>query len=186
MSWNKPTIAVKYDFASMLSYPHWDSVVSGDADEGHVDFVFDNFRLSPHRQLLLKNNRPVAIGSRAFLILLELVRRSGELVSKQELFDLVWPGVFVEECNLRTQISGLRRVLGDECNAFGYIANIPGRGYRFTRSVKRVSEAGSEAAAPVQVQTPAPVQKQAALSRWHAAFWPEVHATGLTAVYSKW
>ena len=52
--------------------------------------------------------------------------RSGQLVSKSQLLDLVWPGVIVEENNLQVQISTLRKLLGAEA-----IATIPGRGYRW-------------------------------------------------------
>jgi DNA-binding winged helix-turn-helix (wHTH) protein len=54
---------------------------------------------------------PVALGSGALDLLALLVRRKGELVSKDEIMAVVWPGKVVEEANLNVQISKLRHIL---------------------------------------------------------------------------
>ena len=61
---------------------------------------FGPFRLHVAQQLLLKDGKPVRLGSRSLDILAVLLERSGELVSKDELIDRVWPGIFVGEGNL--------------------------------------------------------------------------------------
>jgi predicted ATPase/DNA-binding winged helix-turn-helix (wHTH) protein len=78
------------------------------------------------RQLLI-DGRAAKLGARAFDVLQALHERRDRLVTKNELLDVVWPGVVVEENNLQVQISTLRKLLGP-----GAIATIPGRGYRFT------------------------------------------------------
>ena len=88
--------------------------------------AFGNFELQPERRCLLQAGEPVAIGTRAFDVLLALAERSAQVVTKSELLDLVWPGLVVEENNLQVQISSLRKLLGPQA-----IATIPGRGYRF-------------------------------------------------------
>ncbi len=98
-----------------------------------VVFRFGAFRLEPARELLLDGDKPVRIGSRALRILTALVEHAGEVVSKEDLLDQVWPGIFVEEANLKVQVSALRRVLGEAHG--GLVANIPGRGYRFVGEV---------------------------------------------------
>jgi DNA-binding winged helix-turn-helix (wHTH) protein/ketosteroid isomerase-like protein len=88
--------------------------------------------------LRIRNDRsatPVSLGSRAAEILLLFLGKPGELISKNEIMDAVWPGTAVEESNLTVQISALRRALGVSC-----IQNVPGRGYRWTLSVVRVDE----------------------------------------------
>jgi DNA-binding winged helix-turn-helix (wHTH) protein len=60
-------------------------------------------------------------------VLLALVERAGQLVSKNQLLDLVWPGLVVDENNPQVQISTLRKLLGPPA-----IATIPGRGCRWT------------------------------------------------------
>jgi predicted ATPase len=73
----------------------------------------------------------VPLGSRASEILILLVERAGEVVSRDDIFARVWPGVFVDESNLRVHISGLRKALGEHQAGQRYIINLPGRGYSF-------------------------------------------------------
>jgi TolB-like protein/tetratricopeptide (TPR) repeat protein len=91
------------------------------------DYRFGRFELQPAAQRLLVDGKAAALGPRAFDLLVALVERSGQLVSKAELLDQVWPGLVVEENNLQVQVSALRKILGPDA-----IATIPGRGYRFT------------------------------------------------------
>ena len=93
---------------------------------------FGRFELQPAERRLLDNGLPVAIGARAFDVLVVLVERAGELVSKNELLTRVWSGLVVEENNLQVQVSTLRKLLGESV-----VATIPGRGYRFLLPVER-------------------------------------------------
>src|ERR1700688_522981 len=92
---------------------------------------FGPFLLIPKRRLLLKANKPLRLGSRAFDILVTLVDHPGELVSKEAIMARVWPNTFVVPANLTVHIAALRRVLGDGRRGNRYFVNIPGRGYRF-------------------------------------------------------
>jgi predicted ATPase/DNA-binding winged helix-turn-helix (wHTH) protein len=89
-------------------------------------FRFGRFRLDPARRTLLADGKPARLGARAVDILVALVERRDRIVGKNELFDLVWPGVVVEENNLQVHVSALRKLLGAQA-----IATIPGRGYQF-------------------------------------------------------
>jgi DNA-binding winged helix-turn-helix (wHTH) protein len=100
-----------------------------------VDVSFGPFRLRTTQFLLLEGDKPVPIGSRALEILMVLLERPGELISKQELMGRVWPNIFVEPANLTVHISALRRMLRDGRNGNRFIINIPGRGYRFVAQV---------------------------------------------------
>lgn len=91
--------------------------------------------LSTQFLLVELGGKPVPLGSRALEILIVLVERAGELVSKQELMDRVWPNVFVTPANLTVHISALRRTLRDGRDGNRFIINIPGRGYRFVAPV---------------------------------------------------
>jgi DNA-binding winged helix-turn-helix (wHTH) protein len=97
--------------------------------------TFGPFRLLPTQFLLLEGEKPVPLGSRALEILIALLERRGELVSKQDLMARVWPNVFVEPANLTVHMSALRRALRDGRDGNRFIVNIPGRGYRFVASV---------------------------------------------------
>jgi DNA-binding winged helix-turn-helix (wHTH) protein len=74
---------------------------------------FGPFRLLVSQRLLLEGNKPVRIGSRALDLLVALVTRPSELVSKRELFEAGWPGTNVVETNLAVNINAVRRALGD-------------------------------------------------------------------------
>ncbi len=83
--------------------------------------------IRPAERQVWVNGRPSALGARAFDLLMALYERRDRVVAKNELLDLVWPGLVVEENNLQVQVSGLRKLLGPNA-----ISTIPGRGYRFT------------------------------------------------------
>ena len=100
-----------------------------------TEYSFGRFRLLPAQFLLLEGDKPVPIGSRALEILMVLLERAGELISKQQLMARVWPNIFVEPANLTVHISALRRALHDGQNGNRFIINIPGRGYCFVAPV---------------------------------------------------
>jgi DNA-binding winged helix-turn-helix (wHTH) protein len=108
------------------------------ADQALNEIAFGPFRLLPAQFLLLEGDKPVSIGSRALEILIALLERQGELVTKQELMARVWPSIFVEPANLTVHISALRRALRDGRDGNRFIINIPGRGYRFVASIQSV------------------------------------------------
>ena len=97
--------------------------------------MFDPFRLFPSQRLLLEGNRRVHIGSRALDILTTLVERAGEVVGKAELIARAWPNSCVDESNLKTQVSVLRRALGEASADRCYVVTVPGRGYNFVAPV---------------------------------------------------
>lgn len=100
------------------------------------EISFGPFRLLPAQFLLLEGDKTVPIGSRALEILIALLERPGELISKQELMARVWPNVFVDPANLTVHVSALRRRLRDGRDGNRFIINIPGRGYGFVALIK--------------------------------------------------
>src|SRR5215471_2754294 len=112
-------------------------------------FVFGPFRLLVRRRELIAHGVPVTLGQRALDILLVLVSRHGQLVTKNDLMNEVWPGVVVEENNLQVHISALRKALGDEKGERRFLLTVAGRGYRFVHPVEReTSDAGPTSDVP--------------------------------------
>ena len=97
---------------------------------------FGPYRLLVGQRLLLEGARPVRLGGRAFDILTALVERAGEVVSKEKLIARAWPTTFVDEANLKIQISALRRALGDGQGDNRYVATVVGRGYNFVAPIR--------------------------------------------------
>lgn len=98
-------------------------------------FRFGPYCLIPDRRLLLAGQDQIELGSRAFDILVLLVKRHGQVVSPRQMFEHVWPDLTVEDSNIRVQISDLRRVL--RAGSHQFIATIRGRGYIFVAPVER-------------------------------------------------
>lgn len=96
---------------------------------------FGPFSVLPAQRLLRHAGEPIRVGSRAFDILIALLDRPGELVTKDELISRAWPNTHVDEGNLKVQVALLRRVLGDGRGGERYLATDPGRGYRFVAPV---------------------------------------------------
>src|SRR5262244_3312839 len=107
-------------------------------------YEFGPFRLDATEHLLLRDGEAVPITPKAFDLLLALVERHGRLLEKEELLKLVWPNTFVEEANLASNISQLRKALGEGENGHRYIETVPKRGYRFAASVSNVEDERSE------------------------------------------
>ncbi|SEU16793.1 winged helix-turn-helix domain-containing protein [Variovorax sp. OV084] len=95
---------------------------------------FGAFTLWETEPRLERDGQPVRLGSRAIGLLVALVGRAGEVISKDELLAAVWPDTVVEEASVRVHMSILRKALGPpgaEDGCLEWIANIPLRGYRF-------------------------------------------------------
>jgi DNA-binding winged helix-turn-helix (wHTH) protein len=129
---------------------------------------FGRFRLLPRRRQLLADGAPVELGTRAFDLLMALVEADGALVTKKQLQALVWPDIFVEETNLKVQISALRKALGEGRD---FIQTETGRGYRFTAAIRSTAAAPERwsaldaTAAPAQATTASPPDLSAVVSR---------------------
>jgi predicted ATPase/DNA-binding winged helix-turn-helix (wHTH) protein len=95
-------------------------------------FTFGCFRIFPRARRLLASGEPLELGSRAFDLLLVLIEGHGNVLSKDALMARVWPDRVVEENNLQSHISALRKAFGPEREL---IRTVAGRGYQFTGEV---------------------------------------------------
>src|SRR4051794_30794552 len=93
-------------------------------------YRFGRVEVETDERLVLVDGIPAALGGRAFDLLAALLARAGKVVTKDELLDIVWGRIVVEQSNLHVHISALRKILGA-----GAIATVPGRGYRFALPV---------------------------------------------------
>lgn len=107
-----------------------DSTVSG-------VYLFDDFELDAARRRLTRDGETVVLNQRAIELLIALVERGGDVVSKDELLERVWKGQFVEENNLTVQIAALRKALGDKKGENRFLLTVPGKGYQFVGTLKR-------------------------------------------------
>src|SRR5580698_8101688 len=95
---------------------------------------FGEFELAPVARALWRRGEEIRLGSRALDILIALASRPGQIVSKDDLTQLVWRGALVDETALRVGISAVRKALGSGGDR--YITTVPGRGYCFVLDVE--------------------------------------------------
>jgi predicted ATPase/DNA-binding winged helix-turn-helix (wHTH) protein len=114
---------------------------------------FGPFRLHAARRTLERSGLALNLGSRTMEILIVLVERAGEVVSKTELMKRVWPDVTVDDVSLRVHIAALRKALADGEPDARYVATVTGRGYCFVAPVVRSNNAGSPVSA-IPARTP--------------------------------
>jgi len=100
--------------------------------EAPASFEFGRFRVLPRQREVLADGRPMALGGRAFDVLMALIEGKGAIVSKDELMRRAWPGRIVDENNLHAQIGALRKAFAKP----DLIRTIAGRGYQFTGEIR--------------------------------------------------
>jgi adenylate cyclase len=105
---------------------------------------FDRYVLDLDRGSLLLDGSEIALRPKTFAVLRYLVENSNRLVSKDELFAAVWPGLAVTDDALVQSIGELRRALADEGPRL--IKTVPRRGYRFESAVSIVAPADNSLA----------------------------------------
>ena len=106
-----------------------------DAQQDAPVYICGRYRIDPLRRRIYIDGVRVAVTAKAFDVLVELVKRAGSVVTKDELLTSIWTDSVVEENNLTQQISTLRKLFNDRADAPEFIATIPGRGYCFSAPV---------------------------------------------------
>ncbi len=99
-------------------------------------YTFAPFCLDERAGFLSRDGEELPLRPKSFAVLAELVRRHGELVSKEALLEAVWPSVIVEKAALKNCIREIRSILGDTPRASRYIQTVHRRGYRFIASIE--------------------------------------------------
>jgi DNA-binding winged helix-turn-helix (wHTH) protein len=104
---------------------------------------FGEFRFDAEAPLLTRGSRALEVSPKALQVLVVLVRNAGQVVSKDDLLNLIWPEAPVEEGNLAVHIHALRRALGSGGAGVEYIETVPKRGYRFAAPLTRAEGVGT-------------------------------------------
>jgi DNA-binding winged helix-turn-helix (wHTH) protein len=94
-------------------------------------FRFDDFVLAPRQRLLLRNGAPVPLIPKYFDLLVLLVERRHDAVSKDAIFSVVWSDVIVSDGALAQAVRTLRRTLGDNSREPKFIRTVSRHGYQF-------------------------------------------------------
>jgi DNA-binding winged helix-turn-helix (wHTH) protein len=94
---------------------------------------FGPFHIDQQRQQVFLDSTPLRLQGKVYQILIVLLQKQGEVVTRAELRQALWPDTHVNyEANTNTAVNKLRRALGESTNKLPHIETIPRRGYRFT------------------------------------------------------
>ena len=97
---------------------------------------FPPFRLDPANERLWDETHEIPLRRKTFAVLRYLVEHPEQLVTKEEIMEVVWPGTVVGDDALTGCVRDLRKVLGDEAKTPHYIETVHGRGYRWIAVVQ--------------------------------------------------
>ena len=111
------------------------------SDQNRKVLSFGPFELSIGSRLLTNGTTIVPLGARAMDLLIVLIEQPDKIVSRRTLIERVWPERGADQVSLRVQISALRKALAQSDPGRRYIANVPGRGYRFAVPISSSSPA---------------------------------------------
>src|SRR6202008_2751894 len=117
-----------------------------------------------------KRGRRIRLQEQPFRVLTMLVERSGEVVTREELRQKLWPAdTFVDfDTGLNSAIKKLRDTLGDSAEDSRYIETLPRRGYRFVAPVNGIAGEGEKEKA---VLVPQESESQAAVGPSRRVLW---------------
>ena len=104
----------------------------------NVDFRVGPWLIQPRVNQISRDGTPRKVGCKAMDVLVYLASRWPEVVSKEEILESVWPGVFVTDSALHQTVLELRRVFGDSAHAAKLLQTIYRRGYRLLLQPKEI------------------------------------------------
>jgi DNA-binding winged helix-turn-helix (wHTH) protein len=134
------------------------------------EIAFKAFRLDLINECLRQDARVITLRPKAFRVLKFLVERGGQLVTKRQVLDAVWPETFVGDAVLKDVVRQLREALNDCSKNPCYIETAHRRGYRFIAKIAPTGAGLSQQnSAPVawegETQAP-PVSTPWLISSW--------------------
>jgi TolB-like protein/DNA-binding winged helix-turn-helix (wHTH) protein/Tfp pilus assembly protein PilF len=131
-------------------------------------YTFGEFRLDGRSRVLFRSGELVALYPKAIDVLAFLVENHGNVATKEELLERVWPGTFVEESTLTRSISVLRKALGETPEGHSYILTVPKRGYRFVAVVREETADATSISQGLDKPIPENSRPSAPLRKWQS------------------
>jgi len=134
--------------------------------DGNMEYRFGPYTLEPaQRRISGDGNARIELTAKAFDLLVLLVSRSGQLVTKDEILDEIWQDVSIAESNITTTISMIRRALRED-SEHQYIETVPKKGYRFTAPVTSEVTGARSTKEPPQAATVPVAPPESVFWRW--------------------
>jgi DNA-binding winged helix-turn-helix (wHTH) protein len=102
------------------------------------EIAFDRYRIDTKRRQLLRDGEPVVLSGKAFDLLLIFVSSDGAMLSREQLYERLWPTSIVEDANLSQTVYLLRRALDPTGDGRAFIETMARVGYRFAKQTRTV------------------------------------------------
>jgi DNA-binding winged helix-turn-helix (wHTH) protein len=105
-----------------------------------MSLSFGDFKLDQERRQLLRSGRPVPLEPKAYELLSLLVERRPRALSRAQIRDVVWPGVFISESTLTQSVNSIRQALDDDARRPRFVRTARGFGYAFCGEARVTGE----------------------------------------------
>jgi DNA-binding winged helix-turn-helix (wHTH) protein len=110
-------------------------------------FEIGAYTIDTSRYAIRRGDEPVAVEPQVFDLLMLLIRERDRLVTKDEIFEIIWKGRAVSDAALSSRVKAARKALGDDGKSQRLIRTLHGRGFQFIGAVAE-RETGVRAAPP--------------------------------------
>jgi DNA-binding winged helix-turn-helix (wHTH) protein len=117
------------------------------------DFRLAGWLVQPSLNRLTSDDRVIQLEPKMMDVLVCLAENAGQVVSKNDITDAVWPDLFITESVITRSIAGLRRALGDDAKEPRFIETISKRGYRLIAEAEPLTHAGPQSVPRRKPQT---------------------------------
>jgi Tol biopolymer transport system component/DNA-binding winged helix-turn-helix (wHTH) protein len=134
-------------------------------------YDFGPFRVDTADRRLFRNGDEVPLAPKTFETLQVLLEKYGQLVSKDEMMERLWPGTFVGEDALAQKISLLRKALDEGNGSQGYISTVPKLGYRFVGVIRKSPPGDAIVVVPTGSELDAPPTASVHIAKWTRNLW---------------
>ena len=94
-------------------------------------YSFGDYILDTKLEVLFANDQRVNLEPKQYSTLLLLCQHESQIVSREQLLEVIWNGVIVSENTINKHIAGIRKLLGDNAKSPKYIETVQRKGYRF-------------------------------------------------------
>src|SRR5262245_66445365 len=105
-----------------------------------MPLCFGDFELDQERRQLLRAGLAVPLEPKAFELLSLLVERRPRVLSRAQIRDVVWPGVFISESTLNQSVNSIRQALEDDARQPRFIRTAHGFGYAFCAEARDTAD----------------------------------------------
>lgn len=104
-----------------------------------MKYVIENVLINPNINEVVSGEKVIRLEPKTMTVLILLAENAGRTISKEEIFDKIWPGMIVSEDSISRCISQLRKIFNDDTQHPRIIETIPKKGYRIKAPVKLIA-----------------------------------------------